>query len=41
MPFARDVLAAARAAGSARGRYVGCGNGRNYLPLVTAGIGLS
>lgn len=24
----------------ARGLYIGCGNGRNYLPLVAAGVDL-
>jgi hypothetical protein len=33
-----DILAAARAFGLTRGLYVGCGNGRNYLPLVAAGL---
>jgi hypothetical protein len=39
--FAQDIAAAARQAGVARGLYVGCGNGRNYLPLVEAGLGLT
>jgi hypothetical protein len=39
--FTRDILAAARAAGLARGLYIGCGNGRNFLPLVTAGLDLT
>ncbi len=39
--FAQDVVAAARQAGVARGLYVGCGNGRNYLPLVEAGLDLT
>jgi SAM-dependent methyltransferase len=40
--FLADVLAAARAGGlgSAAGLYLGCGNGRNYLPLVEAGLDL-
>jgi SAM-dependent methyltransferase len=41
-PFVRDVVATARAAGVADrlGLYVGCGNGRNYIPLVEAGLDL-
>jgi SAM-dependent methyltransferase len=39
--FAHDIAAAARQAGVARGLYVGCGNGRNYLPLVEAGLDLT
>jgi hypothetical protein len=35
--FARDILAAARQAGL----YIGCGNGRNYLPLVVGGLDLT
>jgi len=31
--FTRDILAAAQQAHLARGLYIGCGNGRNYLPL--------
>jgi SAM-dependent methyltransferase len=40
--FLADVLAAARAGGlgDAAGLYLGCGNGRNYLPLVGAGLDL-
>jgi hypothetical protein len=37
----RDILATARQAGMARGLYVGCGNGRNYLPLVAGGLDLT
>jgi SAM-dependent methyltransferase len=41
-PFVRDVVAAARATGVADGLglYIGCGNGRNYVPLVEAGLDL-
>jgi 2-polyprenyl-3-methyl-5-hydroxy-6-metoxy-1,4-benzoquinol methylase len=39
--FVDDILAAARSAGLARGLYVGCGNGRNYLPLVAGGLDLT
>jgi len=40
--FTGDIVAAARAAGVAGspGLYVGCGNGRNYVPLVAAGLDL-
>jgi hypothetical protein len=40
--FVADILAAAREAGLAGfpGLYVGCGNGRNYLPLVAGGLDL-
>ena len=41
VPFTRDILAAARQAGLTRGLYIGCGNGRNYLPLVTGGLDLT
>lgn len=42
MAFVNDIVAAARAhgLGQADGLYVGCGNGRNYLPLVDAGLDL-
>jgi len=39
--FTRDILAAARQAGLTRGLYIGCGNGRNYLPLVAGGLDLT
>jgi SAM-dependent methyltransferase len=39
--FTRDILAAARQAGLTRGLYIGCGNGRNYLPLVVGGLDLT
>jgi hypothetical protein len=39
--FVRDVLAAARQHGLRRGLYVGCGNGRNLVPLVDAGLDLT
>jgi SAM-dependent methyltransferase len=41
VPFVRDILAAARAAGAGSGLYIGCGNGRNYLPLVAGGLDLT
>lgn len=39
--FTQDILAAARAAGITAGLYIGCGNGRNYLPLTAAGLDLT
>jgi glyoxylase-like metal-dependent hydrolase (beta-lactamase superfamily II) len=39
--FTSDILAAASQAGPARGLYIGCGNGRNYLPLVDGGLDLT
>jgi SAM-dependent methyltransferase len=39
--FTRDILAAALQAGLTRGLYIGCGNGRNYLPLVGGGLDLT
>ena len=40
--FVHDLVAAAQDAGliAATGLYIGCGNGRNYLPLVAAGLDL-
>ena len=38
--FTRDILAAARAARARAGIYIGCGNGRNYLPLLQEGLDL-
>jgi SAM-dependent methyltransferase len=38
--FTRDILTAARQAHATRGLYIGCGNGRNYLPLVAGGLDL-
>jgi SAM-dependent methyltransferase len=39
--FTRDILAAARRDALTRGLYIGCGNGRNYLPLVAGGLDLT
>ncbi|HUY52591.1 MAG TPA: methyltransferase domain-containing protein [Streptosporangiaceae bacterium] len=39
--FVQEILAAAHEAGLAYGLYIGCGNGRNYLPLVAAGLDLT
>jgi hypothetical protein len=41
LPFTGDIACAARQAGAARGLYIGCGNGRNYLPLVAGGLDLT
>ncbi len=41
LAFTGDILAAARAARVTRGLYIGCGNGRNYLPLVAGGLDLT
>jgi hypothetical protein len=41
LPFTREIVATLRAHPTALagiGLYVGCGNGRNYLPLVDAGL---
>ncbi|HTW76723.1 MAG TPA: methyltransferase domain-containing protein [Thermoplasmata archaeon] len=40
LAFVQDLIAAARAHGIDRGLYVGCGNGRNFVPLVEAGLDL-
>lgn len=39
--FTADILTAARQAGLSSGLYIGCGNGRNYLPLVAGGLDLT
>ena len=39
--FIRDVLTAARQRGLRRGLYIGCGNGRNLVPMVDAGLDLT
>jgi len=38
--FVADILAAANRHGLRRGLYVGCGNGRNLLPMLDAGLDL-
>jgi SAM-dependent methyltransferase len=38
--FTRDIIGAARSANLRRGLYVGCGNGRNLVPLSDAGLDL-
>jgi SAM-dependent methyltransferase len=42
LPFVADIVAAAREHGviGRDGVYIGCGNGRNYLALVAAGLDL-
>jgi SAM-dependent methyltransferase len=42
LPFVADVLAVAREQDliGRDGLYIGCGNGRNYLPLVSGGLDL-
>jgi SAM-dependent methyltransferase len=39
--FTEDIVAAAREHGLADGLYVGCGNGRNFVPLSRAGLSLT
>ena len=38
--FVDDIVAAAKDAGTDSGLYIGCGNGRNYIPLTEAGLDL-
>jgi SAM-dependent methyltransferase len=38
--FVDDILTVARRQGLSDGLYIGCGNGRNYLPLVQGGLDL-
>jgi SAM-dependent methyltransferase len=42
LPFVDTILAVLRCRGltQARGLYVGCGNGRNFVPLADAGLAL-
>ena len=39
--FADDIIAAAGQRGLRHGLYIGCGNGRNLLPLLDAGLDLT
>jgi len=39
--FVADILAAAGQVGVTSGLYIGCGNGRNYEPLVRGGLDLT
>jgi SAM-dependent methyltransferase len=41
VPFTRDIVAAAAGRGLTRGLYIGCGNGRNLLPMLAAGLDLT
>ncbi len=41
VPFTRDILAAAVERGLTRGVYIGCGNGRNLLPILATGLDLT
>lgn len=43
VPFVADILATLEDAGltSGSGLYIGCGNGRNYIPLIDAGLTLT
>jgi len=41
VPFTDDILRAARSYGLTQGLYVGCGNGRNFLPLSRNGLTLT
>jgi SAM-dependent methyltransferase len=38
--FVDDIVRASRAASQTRGLYIGCGNGRNFVPLLDAGMDL-
>ncbi|MGH3769619.1 MAG: methyltransferase [Pseudonocardiaceae bacterium] len=38
--FVQDILAAAWRHGLTRGLYIGCGNGRNLIPLLAGGLDL-
>jgi hypothetical protein len=40
IPFVSEILAVARARGLHRGLYIGCGNGRNFVPLTRGGLAL-
>lgn len=40
MEFVRDIIAAAGQRGLRHGLYVGCGSGRNLIPLPDAGLDL-
>lgn len=38
--FVDDIVVAAKDVSAGSGLYIGCGNGRNYVPLVDAGLDL-
>jgi len=40
VPFVHEILATARARGIRNGLYIGCGNGRNFVPLTLGGLEL-
>lgn len=39
--FTRDIIGAATARGLTQGLYIGCGNGRNLVPMLAAGLDLT
>ena len=39
--FVDDIVRASRATSRMRGLYIGCGNGRNFMPLLAAGMASS
>lgn len=39
--FVHDIIAEARARSCTSGLYIGCGNGRNLIPMVAAGLDLT
>lgn len=41
VPFIADILSTAREHHISRGLYLGCGNGRNFVPLTKAGLELT
>ncbi len=41
VPFIADILSTAQDHGTTRGLYLGCGNGRNFVPMITAGLELT
>ena len=41
MGFVADIIAEARSHGLSGGLYIGCGNGRNLVPLLGAGLDLT
>jgi SAM-dependent methyltransferase len=39
--FTRDIIGTATARGLTKGLYIGCGNGRNLVPMLAAGLDLT
>lgn len=39
--FVEDIVMVAKGAEATEGLYIGCGNGRNYIPLTEAGLDLT